>query len=144
MKTYCHTQRAGRWLIVPLAASMAMIAAAYLTGLWPVLSGVPVLALMSWLFASLTIEIDGTELRWRFGPGLIRKRISLTEVSQYKPVETSLAEGWGIRLSRFGWLYNVAGYSAVAIQLHSGTQFALGTDDPAGLIAALASGMTAT
>ena len=61
MKTYCHTQRAGRWLIVPLAASMAMIAAAYLTGLWPVLSGVPVLALMSWLFASLTIEIDGTE-----------------------------------------------------------------------------------
>ena len=46
-------------------------------------------------------------------------------------------EGWGIHLSRFGWLYNVSGFDAVAITLVSGKRFALGTDEPQALLAAL-------
>ena len=61
MKTYRHTQRAGRWLIVPLSACIAMVLAAFLTGLWPMLTGVPILGLLVWLFASLTIEIRGSD-----------------------------------------------------------------------------------
>lgn len=137
MNTYLHTQRAGRWLLVPLTASLAMLLAAVLTGLWPFVTGVPLLGFVAWLFASLTIEVHQNELRWRFGPGLIRKRIPLAEVAEARRVTTSIADGWGIHASRFGWLYNVAGLTAVLIQLRNGDTFALGTDDPSGLIAAL-------
>lgn len=138
MNTYLHTQRAGRWLVVPLAASLAMVLAAVLTGIWSILTGIPVLGLMAWLFASMTIEISEGELRWRFGPGLIRKRVPLSQVEKVRPVVTSMADGWGIHLTKFGWLYNVAGFTAVAIQMQNGQQFALGTDDVAGLITAVA------
>jgi hypothetical protein len=43
----------------------------------------------------------------------------------------------GIHLSRFGWLYNVSGFDAVAIILKSGKRFALGTDEPDALLQAL-------
>jgi hypothetical protein len=41
-----------------------------------------------------------------------------------------LLEGWGIHWSRFGWLYNVSGYGAVAVTLRNGKRFALGSDEP--------------
>jgi hypothetical protein len=37
----------------------------------------------------------------------------------------------------FGWLYNVAGWDAVVITLGNGRKFALGTDDPHGLVSAI-------
>jgi metal-sulfur cluster biosynthetic enzyme len=36
---------------------------------------------------------------------------------QNTPVRTNVAEGWGIHISRFGWLYNVSGFSAVAVKM---------------------------
>ena len=92
--------------------------------------GVPVLLVTAWLFHSLTIEIGSGELRWHFGPGLVRKSVPLSEISSAKPVQTNLLEGWGIHMSRYGWLYNVSGFDAVAITLRSGKCFALGTDEP--------------
>jgi len=137
MNVYLHTQRAGRWLIVPLVASAGMVLAATLTGLWAFLLGVPLLGIIIWQFAYLTIEIRDAELRWRFGPGLIRKRVRLAEVERFEPVATSFGDGWGVHSTENGWLYNVAGFTAVAIQLRNGVRFALGTDDPVGLMAAL-------
>jgi len=49
----------------------------------------------------------------------------------------SLVDGWGVHLTPCGWLYNVSGLDAVAITLRDGRKFALGTDDPHGLLAAL-------
>jgi hypothetical protein len=40
----------------------------------------------------------------------------------------------GIHVTPYGWLYNVAGWDAVAITLCEGRRFALGTDDPHGLL----------
>ena len=57
MNTYLHTQRAGRWLVVPLAASLAMVLAAVLTGIWSILTGIPVLGLMAWLFAKHVVVV---------------------------------------------------------------------------------------
>jgi hypothetical protein len=49
----------------------------------------------------------------------------------------SLVVRLGIHLTPCGWLYNVSGFDAVAITLRDGRKFALGTDDPHGLVAAI-------
>ena len=77
------------------------------------------------------------ELRWRFGAGLIRKRVPLDQIISARAVRTNWIEGWGIHLSRYGWLYNVSGFGAVAIQMKNGQHFALGTDEPEKLMARL-------
>jgi hypothetical protein len=103
----------------------------------PLLAAVPIFAICGWLFHSLRIEVTDKELHWRFGPGLIRRQVPLSEIASAQPVRTNFIEGWGIHASRFGWLYNVSGFDAVAITLTSGKQFALGTDEPRKLADAL-------
>jgi hypothetical protein len=140
MKTYHHTQ-SGNWIFLVLGV----------VGLVPVLVGVmqfrplfvpslfllPLLLFAGWLFHSLTVEIADGELRWRFGPGWIQKRVPLDLIADVKPVRTNFIEGWGIHLSRFGWLYNISGFDAVAIKMKNGQHFALGTDEPTILAAHL-------
>lgn len=135
MKTYHHTQR-GTFILV----AMSVTAVAMLLGglaMRPLLFGIPILALCAWLFHSLTIEISEGELRWRFEPGWIHKRVSLAEITSARIVRTNVLEGWGIHLSRFGWLYNVSGFNAVSITLKNGKRFCLGTDEPSVLMAKL-------
>jgi len=72
-----------------------------------------------------------------FGPRIIRKRVRLAEIVGCEPIRIRWWYGWGIHLTPFGWLYNVSGLDAVAITLHAGRRFALGTDDPHGLTAAI-------
>ena len=136
MKTYIHTQP-GRGIVVAMTAASAAI---LLGGLFlrPVLIAIPILALSGWLFHSLTIEITDGKLCWRFGPGWIRKQVPLDMILSADPVRTNVLEGWGIHLSRFGWLYNVSGFDAVAIRMKNGRHFALGTDEPTVLAARLA------
>ena len=72
-----------------------------------------------------------------FGIGIIRKRVRLAEIAGCEPIRIRWWYGWGIHLTPYGWLYNVSGFDAVAITLLDGRKFALGTDDPHGLLAAL-------
>lgn len=137
MNVYSHTQRAGRWLLIPLTITLGLVAAAALTRLWQSALGVPVLAVAAWLFSSLTVEVTADELRWRFGPGLIGRRVPLKDVVAAEAVTTSWADGWGIHHTRFGWLHNIAGFQAIALRLGDGRRFAVGTDDPGPLLAAL-------
>jgi len=82
------------------------------------------------------VEITDRELRWKFGPGLIRKSVPLAEIVSAQPARTG--PSWGIHWSpRTGWLYNVSGFDAVAVTLRSGKKFALGTDEPQALAARL-------
>lgn len=135
MKThYQHTQR-GTLILIAMAIATVITALGGLA-MRPVFIAVPLLLLAAWLFHSLTIEVTDGELRWSFGPGLIRKRVSLDQIISAEPVRTNIIEGWGIHLSRFGWLYNVSGFDAVAVKMKNGQHFALGTDEPA-LLAAL-------
>ena len=89
------------------------------------------------LFGMLTVEIDESHLRFRFGIGLIRKRIPLAEIVEARPVRTTWADGWGIHYTARGWLYNVSGWDAVEITLASGQRLRLGTDEPQRLTQAL-------
>jgi hypothetical protein len=81
---------------------------------------------------AVTIKIDGETLAACFAMGLICKKVLLAEI-----IRIRWWYGWGIHLTPYGWLYNVAGWDAVAITLRNGRKFALGTDDPHGLVDAI-------
>ena len=89
-------------LMVPLLVVWFNKAPAVLSVLAAV-AGIQVLVLL--LFGSLTVEISGGHVRIRFGAGLIRKRWPLDGIEACRPVRTSWIDGWGIRLTRRGWLY---------------------------------------
>ncbi len=133
MNDYRHTQP-GKFMVVAMAAAAALVLTLGLLVARPALAGVPILLICGWRFHSLTVEIADSELRWRFGPGLIRKKVPLADVLGVQAVRTTWMEGWGIHCGPHGWLYNVSGYDAVAVTLRDGRRFALGTDQPEALL----------
>ena len=93
------------------------------------------------LFYKLKITIDDETLCASFGPGIIRKRVRLAQIVGCEPIRIRWWYGWGIHLTPFGWLYNVSGFDAVMVTLRDGKTFALGTDDPDGLVKAIRGGI---
>jgi hypothetical protein len=89
------------------------------------------------LFYKLTITIENDTLCASFGLGIIRKRLRLAEIVGCEPIRIRWWYGWGIHLTPYGWLYNVSGLNAVAITLRDSRKFALGTNDPVGLVSAI-------
>lgn len=130
-RRYRHTQ-SGAVVVGSLAVSALMLAGLGLAFGVPVLlyGGPVMMGIVALLFHNLTVEIDATHLRFRFGIGLIRKRVPLAEIVEAKPVRNSWLYGWGIHRTPHGWLYNVSGWEAVEITLTSGKRFRLGTDEP--------------
>jgi hypothetical protein len=134
---YKHTQIGYLTLIVMLVAGLGIIVAAprsvrLVTGSVAVL-----LVLSAVLFASLTVEISDGELRFHFGPGFWRKRYPMAEITAAEVTKSSWWEGWGIRITPRGMLYNVSGTDAVEIKLRSGHSFRIGTNDPQNLVGAI-------
>jgi hypothetical protein len=136
--TYRHTQRGTLIVVVMLVVSLIAVTLGFFVHR-ALMFSIPILLISGWLFHSLTIEVTESELRWRFGPGLIRKSVLLSDIVSARCVETSFLEGWGIHLSRFGWLYNVSGKQAVAFTMMNEKRFALGTDEPAELVRVITS-----
>jgi hypothetical protein len=138
MNTYTHTQRAG--VIVTLSSVMAAVVAAIAVAfrLPVMLAIVVVLAVVAWLFRSITVEVTPEEIRWQFGGGWLRRRFPLRDVAVAEAVRTTWLDGWGIHYTQHGWLYNVSGSDAVALRFSDGRRVAVGTDDPAGLVSAIA------
>ena len=138
MNTYRHTQFGTVIVVTTVAIIPLAVLPVWLAGIvtaaWLILgSMVVVLA----LFASLTVEIDAEYLRIRFGIGLIRKRFPLDQIDTCRPVSNLWIYGWGIRLTPYGWLYNVSGLEAVELKMKSGKTCRIGTDEPEVLTAAL-------
>ncbi len=103
----------------------------------PLLLVAAVLVACAVLFSSLTIELSDRSLSWRFGPGLLRKQVATAEILNAAVTETRFIHGWGVHLTRNGWLYNVSGFGAVQVTLRSGKTFLLGSDEPEQLCYAL-------
>jgi hypothetical protein len=134
---YRHTQR-GTWIVISCLAFAAFDAAiAWRTGQWIPVVVLAVLVAVSILFSSLTVEVNASELRWHFGPGLWAYRLSLGEIESVAVVRNRWWNGWGIRAASGFRLYNVSGLDAVELRLKSGDVQRIGTDDPQGLAAAL-------
>ncbi len=96
-----------------------------------------VLLVSALLFGWLTVAVDRQALRVRFGIGLIRRTIPLTEIVSVEAERFNWLYGWGIRMTPRGWLYRASGTRAVGLTLRGGKTFFVGADDPEGLIQAL-------
>lgn len=137
MVSYRHTQVGWLTIVVTLAA---LASCARVLGSEPLAAtGVGLLVIaVGVVFSSLTIEVNEGELRSHFGPGVWRKRFPLPAIAAAAPTTSRWWEGWGIRITPRGMLYNVSGTRAVEVVLRSGDRFRLGTDEPDALAAAIA------
>jgi hypothetical protein len=144
MSTYRHTQP-GWAVIIPLLGVLVVI--------WSVTEpGSENRAVMPWiaaamagvlsLFATLTVTVADDRVRCRFGVGLIRRQIRLSEVRSAEAVRNKWYYGWGIRLTPHGWLWNVSGLDAVELTFANGKRFRIGTDQPERLLAAIRAGLS--
>lgn len=95
------------------------------------------LAMAGWLFSSLTVTVTTNELTWHFGPGWWRHSLERADIVSVRPVRTKWWYGFGIRRIPGGWLYNVSGLDAVAIDREDGKTVFIGTDQPEQLSRAL-------
>ena len=137
-ETYRHTQ-IGWILLAALAAGVGIVFfAASKTG-WSTAASVvlTLLIVVALLFCTLTVRIAGGVVECRFGPGLITKRIPLADVREVRPVRTEWYQGWGIRLTSDGWLFNVSGLDAVEVELIDRKRIRIGTNEPQLLAAAI-------
>lgn len=83
-------------------------------------------------FSTLTVDIDERFLNIRFGWGMYRKTILLSEIASVRKVKNHWYYGWGIRLWFWPkmWIYNVSGFDAVELIMKNGTIYRVGTDEP--------------
>jgi hypothetical protein len=88
-------------------------------------------------FSYQTIEVTETEVVSRFALGIMPKRIPLADIVRVEFAPSTWFEGWGIRLTTRGWLYNVSGFGAVEFTMRDGNRMRFGTDDSSNLIAAV-------
>ncbi len=114
-----------------------LLSAAFLPNPAHCLLGGTLVLLIGALFSTLTIAIQDGVLQASFGPGLIKKKVKLTEIASVRPIPVRWWYGLGIHLTPHGWLYNVSGWKAVEITLHDGRHFCLGTDESENLVRAI-------
>jgi len=128
---YHHTQ-IGYFTIIALA--IALLFSALLMAVigfnWITFAALIIFSVCLALFATLTVVIVDDVLEIRFGPGIIQKKFSLTEIDSCQVVKNPWYYGWGIRMTPHGWLFNVSGFSAVEIKMKTGKKYRIGTDVP--------------
>jgi hypothetical protein len=135
---YRHTQRGTLIQITCLAIAAVGLGTSWLSGHWaPALIMLAIMIVMATLFSSLTVEVTNDELHWHFGPGLWSYSLALDEIKAVAVVRNQWWNGWGIRMAPGFRLYNVSGFEAVELRLHSNDIRRIGTDDPEGLAKAL-------
>jgi len=138
--TYRHTQRGTLILALCLPIVALVIGVSVISGQWlPTIIVTIIMVPLMTLFSSLTVEVDTSELRWFFGPGLWTYRLSLREIVDVAVVRNHWLMGWGIRVAPGFRLYNVSGLDAVELRVGANDVRRIGTDDPQGLAEALRS-----
>lgn len=141
MNRYEHTETG--WVIIAILGSFTVLtalAAVVAPSCGPnyVLYGVPLVLLAALLcFFKMTVAVDETAVRLRLGVGLLRVSVPLADIASAEVMDGSWYHGWGIRFIGGGWLYRVNSLQTVELKLKNGRRCCIGTNDPAGLLAAL-------
>jgi hypothetical protein len=139
MRQYRHTQPAPSVLMLLVLVILGILAAATLAASqsWAgLLLACVILMIMYYYFRSLTVEISDQSLNWYFGSGFWRKSIPLSEVARVEAIRIPWWVGVGIRY--FGnWIYCIAPGDGIKVHRKDGRTVSIGTDDQAGLLAAL-------
>ncbi|MES2069097.1 MAG: hypothetical protein V4488_02030 [Pseudomonadota bacterium] len=135
------------WIVLPVISLLVFMfhynAAQQAAQTWAL--GIVVLAnaLILLLLGRLTISIDATHLRWHFGfIGWPAWSIPLAEIAGAEATSSRWIEGWGIKYTKQGMLYNAAGTAAVRIRRRNGKSLRLGCSDPRRLLSFLAPRIT--
>jgi len=142
---YVYRERQLGWAIVLLLLGSALFVLTVslwrepLGPPWPLLLLATALGLTALAMGSLTVEVGGGELRWRFGwLGWPRGHVALADIARVEPCRSKWWEGWGIRVTPNGMLYNIAGMDALQVTRRDGKRFRLGSADVAALMRVLA------
>jgi hypothetical protein len=125
------------WVITPitLVGVGLVLFMTYGAAAWPglVLLGLATL-LPLLLLGRLTVEVGADAVEWRFGwLSWPRWRQPLNSIQAVELTTSTASEGWGIRVTRTGKLYNASGSGAVRLHLKNGSSLRLGSDEPARL-----------
>lgn len=131
MEIYRHTQIgypliAG--LVITIGIELYLIVSIGFTVMVAAIFGMLLATML--LFATLTVTIRSDDITACYGIGLIKKRITLSEVASCRIVRNKWYYGWGIRLTPHGWLYNISGLNAVELTMRDGKKVRIGTDVP--------------
>jgi hypothetical protein len=129
----------GTVVVVGLGTGVVFLGYEVLMTGWQALTGLLLLLLLVGLalYHSLTIEIREGRLVCFFGPGVIRRDFPLEDIVAARHVRNHWYNGFGIRRTASGWMYNVSGLDAVEISLKSGKHFRMGTDRPEEVVKAI-------
>lgn len=85
-----------------------------------------------------TVQVGEGRLAWHYGVfGWPRWQVALEDIVQAEAATSTAWEGWGIRKTRSGMLYNARGLRCVRLQLRDGRTLRLGSDEPERLLAFL-------
>ena len=68
------------------------------------------------IFYGMTTTVDDEKIKVSFGIGVITKNFYLDRLESVDVVRNPWYYGYGIRLIRHGWLYNVSGPDAVELR----------------------------
>jgi hypothetical protein len=133
---YEHTQYGYTGILttifVVVVAAMALPSAfeeSQWSGLLFVVFMVGLVALTFW-FSRLIVTVEDGEVTATFGirkPHMVNQLSNVRTVTQ---VRNTWIQGWGVRKTSDGWMYNVWGLDAVELELGSGHVFRIGTDEP--------------
>jgi len=104
---------------------------------WLIYGLFAIIALTVALFAALTVEVNATEIRVKFGVGLVGKTIAVADVVRCERLRTRIWWGWGLHWTPSGWLYNVGGRDAVRVILVHERPVIIGSDEAERLKAAI-------
>ena len=133
----------GLWVVIFVVGSVVMLALGGQEVAGAVIPSIVMLAVFTAiivaLFHSLTVRISRSDIALSFGVGLVRKSFLIDDIKTAAVVRNRWYNGWGIKRIRGGWLYNVAGFDAVEIQLKNDRRYRIGTDQPRELLAAIES-----
>ncbi|MCD6287079.1 MAG: hypothetical protein J7M39_14320, partial [Anaerolineae bacterium] len=110
MKASYRRSQFGTVVVVGLGTGVVFLGYEILTTGWHLLTGSLLLLLVACLalYHSLTIEIRDGLLACFFGPGLIRRQFRLEDIIAARHVRNHWYNGFGIRLTASGWMYNVS------------------------------------
>lgn len=140
-----HERQTGWLLIVPAILMFVFLTVLYAfqlgdRPLTPVsyLLAAGFLFLMVALMGRMTTEVTEQHVAVRFGVGLIRRIIPVSDIQSATVVTNAWYYGWGIRMIPNGWLYNVSGAKGIELRLKTGRVARIGSRSPEALAQVIA------
>jgi hypothetical protein len=99
---------------------------------WPELAGLlAASAALMLVLGHFTVEVGEGRVEWRYGVlGWPRWQAALDQITGVEITTSHAREGWGIRRTKTGMLYNAHGRQAVRLHLRDGRTLRLGSDEP--------------